>query len=269
MLLAKPKRKGRLTDAHFPVPARPSDEALRELLEPHGFEGDQIKRMVRFLRSLIDRFVVDMKSANRRKTRKADRRNLEVSANKINDVIWHLNACGFYGREMAEDGLAPLGEMFAVSWLREAFPDADNLPSREHLSAGDARTPVRLTPVRGRLRRDPVYIEERTREARYYFAREQNLSLVNAALSEILKSLNDTLRRRQKGREPCTFREAFLLNLARAWKGIGRDPHTRGPFGFCEFCEDIFEKIGWPIGGIRRAIDKALADRRAVWPRFL
>jgi hypothetical protein len=258
MPVARPKR---LTDAHFPAPKQLSDSELVEVLEAHGFDDDQIKRMSLFLKTSINLLDSDMKSARRRKTRKADLNNLKASAKKIHDAIWHLQRCGFYGRQMARGSLAPLGEMFAVSWLREAFPDADSLPSREYPDAVGARThPVREGP---RFRGNPVYIEERTREARYHFARKQNLSLVSAALNEIKKSLDGTLQSGKKGREPCMFRHVFLINLALGWKGFGRDPHGQEQFGFRDFCEHIFESIEWPLVGIKRAIDKALTDHRA------
>jgi hypothetical protein len=108
----------------------------------------------------------------------------------------------------------------------------------------------------------PAHDVEGTREARYYFAKEHNLFLVGAVLREIQKSLDEALRLSKSpgGRIPCTFRHWFIINLAAKWKEMGRDPRSSGPFAFPDFCEHVFEAIDWPLAGIRRAIDKALAD---------
>ena len=258
MSAARPRQNGRLTDACFPPPRQIPKTKLQEILEAHGFENGEIKRMTSFLESLVEIYHSDIKAARHRKTRRADRSNLKVAAKKIAEAIWRLNACGLHGREMAESSLSSLGEMFAVSWLREAFPDDDGLPAISYPVSRSPRAPVR------RLWGELEYIEEHTREARHHFAREHNLSLISAALNEIEKSLRASVNKGRGGRNPCLFRHVFLINLALGWRGIGRDPHRTGPFEFPVFCDHIFEKIGWPRGGIKRAIDKALTDPRAA-----
>jgi hypothetical protein len=258
---SKQRKADVLKDSDFPIPNKVSRIALQELLEAHGFTVAETIVMSARLDALVEEYSTHMREQHGLRPAIDDKKNLKESVKKISDAIWHLNGCGPIGRQIARSGTSSLGEMLTVSWLRNAFPDADDLPSRESPDAGGIRTiSARSTPVR--LRSKPVYIEERTREARYYFAREHSLSLIGAVLREIESSLNEALRLSKSpgGRNPCKFRHYFIINLAVIWKEIGRDIRGTGPFAFPQFCEHIFEAIGWRVDGIKRAIDKALAD---------
>ncbi len=248
-----------LKDLDFPAPSKIPRVAMRELLEAHGFAASEMNLMAAHLEALVAEYSSHMTQKRGQRPAGDDKKNIKQSVKKISEAIWYLKGCGPIGRQMTRSSASSLGEMLTVSWLREAFPDADDLPSKQFPEAGAARA-IRSTPLR--LRQKPVYVEERTREARYYFAKEHNLFLVGAVLREIQKSLDEALRLSKSpgGRIPCTFRHWFIINLAAKWKEMGRDPRSSGPFAFPDFCEHVFEAIDWPLAGIRRAIDKALAD---------
>jgi hypothetical protein len=249
------KQRKRLTDAEFPIPKAIPRNELCDLLEAHDFTSTETIALAARLDEIIFEYSSHMNKTRRRKSASDDKKNLKDSIKKINDAVWHLKSCGPVGRQIAQYGTSSLGEMLNVSWLREKFPDEDGLPARAFPSRDGRHM---RSEVRHRLREEPVYIEEHTREARFYFAREHNLSLVGAVLSEINSSLDEALQKSKGpgGRDRCEFRHYFLINLALAWKQAGRDPHKSG--SFLAFCEHVFDYIGWPPAGIKRAIDKAL-----------
>jgi hypothetical protein len=250
----------RLTDANFPIPKAISKNQLQDLLEAHGFSTAETAELSARIDGLVDEYSSHMKEVRRRRSAADDKRNLKDAIKKINGAIRHLKSCGPVARQITRHNASSLGEMLSVSWLRGKFPNEDALPPRA-FAAGDRRH--RSGVRRGRLREEPVYIEEHTSEARYYFAREQNLSMVSAVLSEINNSLDEALHKSKSpgGRPRCEIRHSFLIGLVLMWKQTLRDPHNLQPF--LAFCEHVFEYIGWPLAGIKRAIDKALADPTA------
>jgi hypothetical protein len=257
MSATKQGKTGRLTDANFPIPKAIPKTALQELLEAHGFASAETTALSERLGWLIDEYSSRIKKVRRRRSTSDDKKDLKDSIKKINDAIRHIRNCGPVGRLITQHSLSSLGEMLSVSWLHEKFPND-----------GDLLTGAVASRGRSRLREQRVYIEEHTSEARYYFAQKQNLPLVGAVLSEINKCLDRAFQKSKGsgGRSRCEFRHYFLINLALTWKQAGRDPHHQEPF--LAFCEHVFEYIGWPLAGIKRAIDKALADPAAGGEKY-
>jgi hypothetical protein len=285
----------RLTDADFPKPQHISDDKLNAFFDGYGFDTGQASRMSSQLKYLVNEYSEFMTAVKDRKTRIDDLANLAASLREIEDAIYHLKACGPVGQGIARNSVYSLGKMFSVLWLCEAFPNDDDLPQPEFPTAGrrgrtPTRTPMRTEkfyieehtqearapndddlpqpefPTAGRPGRTPMrtekfYIEEHTQEARARFAQARNLLLIIAALKQFKEAIEAALLSGKKpGRDPCKYRHYFIIDLAVCWEKIGYDAASSN---FLDFCKYVFEEIGWPRGGLKRAKDKALADLRS------
>jgi hypothetical protein len=245
----------RLRDADFPIPQHISDDKLNAFFEGYGFGAARANRMSSWLKDLVDEYSKFMTDARGQKTRIDDLANLAASLEEIERAIFHLKACGPVGRGIARNGVHSLGKMFSVLWLIETFPNDDDLPQPEFPTAGrpgrTTRTPMRV---------EKFHIEEHTQEARARFAQARNLTLMIAALDQFEQALKAALRSaKRSGRDPCVYRHSFIVDLAICWQKIG---YNAASSNFLDFCQYVFEEIGWPTDGLKRAKDKALADLR-------
>jgi hypothetical protein len=249
--------KQRLTDANFPKPQHISHDKLNAFFEGYGFDAAQASRMSSCLKNLVDEYSEFMTAVKDRRTRIDDLANLAASREEIKDAIFHLKACGPVGRGIARNSVYSLGKLFSVLWLRETFPNDNDLPQPEFPTAGrSGRTPMR-TPMWA----EKFCIEEHTQEARARFAQARNLSLIIAVLNQFEEALGAAqLAAKKPGRDPCKYRHSFIMDLAVRWEKIGYDAASSN---FLNFCKYVFEEIGWPTDGLKRAKDKALAELRS------
>ena len=90
---------------------------------------------------------------------------------------------------------------------------------------------------------------------------------LSALLGDITAALGDglsTIVQLPDGRKPLKNREFMLAALAEGWRRLGRKPTSGIRSKFGEFCEAVFDAIGWPTEGV----NAALADAKNRWKKL-
>jgi hypothetical protein len=246
-------RRGRtFRDADVPSPKNIDPKDMQAIFEVYEVPFHKQPQMREALNLIITKCRQELQGGLRQRSRKDDRKNLLNSIKQLRDAQAYLDACGTIGRGIASKGVKSLGTMLSYSWLRKTFPTEEHIWPSENAKS-------RLLP---RTLVTQLDIEQRTLEARFWLAKKRNILLISAVLAEIQRSLEGALiaSREGGGRKPSLYRHYFIRRLAYVWVEAGRDIAAPGPFHFQQFCEHIFEYIGWQTSGLRPAIRKAVAD---------
>jgi hypothetical protein len=241
-------KKGKvLTSDDFGSPKSVSVVNMRELVEGFGISDTKKAVTADFLNELVDLVRKDIELG--RKINRGDvRKDLASAANLLAHAEKLILNSGILGSEILRD-TAPnhLNIMFGEAWLNDLLPGHELLPTR---SKG--------TATRGRSRVNSSHDVDMA-AAGYYLMQAEGQKIIGAALLQISSVLSKALKRAQQqgGRRPIPHRSHFLLNLAVLWEEkLGRNCRSSRGQTFRDFCEAIFGYVGWPKGGIKRAIDK-------------
>ena len=91
--------------------------------------------------------------------------------------------------------------------------------------------------------------------------------MIVAVLAELARGLDDARRRIVElpdGRKPLELREYLMAALAQLWHQLGKTPTAGMRSKFGQFCENVFDAVGWPTDGV----NAALSDAIATWRRL-
>jgi hypothetical protein len=244
------KKRGVLTSENFGPPQRISVDHMRELIEGYGISNTTGAVVIGFLNELVALHQDDIKKAHRL-NRGDIRKELAGAANWLKHAAKRISNSGILGTDIIRHAApSQLSSMFSEVWLNDLLPGNALLPTRSERGS--------RTRIRSRLAEETEFAE-----ASYYLMRAEGPQIIGAALSQISAALNEALdaSRKKGGRKVNLYRHLFLLNLAVLWEEkLGRDCRSSEGQTFKHFCEDIFGYVNWPTDGIKRAIDKAVAD---------
>jgi hypothetical protein len=238
---------------HFVSPKSIPESQLDELFEGYGITGLKKSAAADSLNDLISAHQKYI-SEQPRQSREAFRKSLERAANYLRSASGIIANSGVLGAEFLKKTLpSDVAPMFSVDWLNEAFPNNDQLPDRtfEKNRIGKSRIKSRLTVEDN--------FERIAEEAKYYFFRSNGQQLVARVLRDMGASLEEAIASSKlpQGKTPTSRRHNFLVGLIYLWeKKLGRDPRATKGQTFKDFCEVIFEYVGWPQVGLSKAIEK-------------
>jgi hypothetical protein len=247
-LVAKTAKSGVVKSRDFEAPGRITPSQMEGLLEAYGIAGPNKRYAVAFLNELVSASAKDIQEAQKHH-RKDARKELAVAADLVAAAGKKITNSNLLGREILQHSVPnQLNGMFSLRWLNKLSPGHALLPTMPTLR--------RETPIRART-------AQSDEEVGFRFLRLEGPKVLGSALSQIASTLSDALNRskRKGGRTRNLHRHLFIVNLAVLWEEkLKRDCRSTQGLSFKHFCEDVFGYIGWPTGGIKRAVDKAITD---------
>ena len=184
---------------------------------------------------------------------------------KISRLIDELEQLGSFGRQALKSTAGYLGPMLSAEWISEQFPDDDWKPIKSRICTSALRLgrPPTHEPARGGVE---YFIEELSRPMRRQFVQVRPQKTMKAILSEINRGIGVSavsLNVGLGGREPLTGRHDFIINLIDVWNFLEM-PISGGPkAALVDFCERVFESVGWPLNGLDDAVQEAIKHWRS------
>jgi hypothetical protein len=249
----------------FKAPRPPSDEDFEAICETFEIGKTCREDLREFLLNFVEAFADLIGSRKLSPDRRADRdalqdvlRSIRAAQKKIPKKI------GPGGRRGLRALGRSIGPALSARWLREQFPGDSFAPQPqvlfEHHPGG--RPSVRI-PIRSMMPTS-CDVEEVSIEARILCVSHKPLETTRALLNLLERGLTQALQEMlhlpgaRGGRHPLDHRKYGLVNLARAWHKLGRQPTSGVKSQFLAFSEAIFAAIGWPTNGLASAIPAAI-----------
>jgi hypothetical protein len=259
------------------APRHPNDEDFEEICRTFEIGKASTEGLREFLFNFVEAFANLIRSRPLSPDLPTDRDALQKALRSIRAA--QKNTPKRIGSG-ARRGLRALGRSIgpalSARWLREQFPGDSFAPQPQvlfehHRVSQDERLPARI-PSRPMTRRCDV--EEMSIEARIQCVSHNPLETTRALLNllecGLMQALEDMLHlpRARGGRRPLDHQKYGLVNLARAWHNLGRQP-TSGPKSpFLAFSEAVFVAIGWPANGLASAMPRAITDWKNLNRKF-
>jgi hypothetical protein len=238
--VAKPRRKNSATrplqPADFPPPKRISREKVSEICAGLGISDRHEAK----LKDYLDKLVSDLRDRMRAKAgnRRDDRDRIIKIRKRITTAQYELNGLGIYGRLAVPAAAEQLAAILSSDFLRYHFP-------------GDA-PPRSMRQPGVEVYSNYVFIRHRAPDILQALLRD-----LESVLASVLPPL-DSLPGARGGRQPLTYRQSAILDLASFWHEIGKKVVGTPNSDFVGFCRYIFEVWGWRTDGLGRAIPNAI-----------
>jgi len=240
---------GPLQPADFPAPKRLSQEKVSEFCEGLGISDSHAAELKDYLDELVS-YLHDWMSQEKAANRQGDRDHIIKSHKRITEAQDELKWLGIDGRLAVRSAADRLTDIVSGDWLRYHFPG--DAPSKTTYRVPRSTREPRLEEKYSNYE----FIRHRARETLHALLRD-----LESVLASALTSLDSDPRARG-GRQPLTYRQNVILNLASVWEGIGEKVVGTQNSDFVAFCHYIFEVWGWPTDGLDRAIPNAIKDFR-------
>jgi hypothetical protein len=243
--------------ADLPIPYRISDPDFATICRISAVPTAQRDEVRAFLDETVTAFGERITQEQKLPTREADRRVIARAIDHLQkaqrQLTKRMGPAGGLGLQRAGRHIA---SAISVSWMQERFPTYRDTPATIYFPPDDRdgredfRTPSRPTDV------DSLSLHQRVQ----FMERRSDL-----AFAALIGDLADALERGRRaivqiptGRKPLTLRNYMLAGLAEIWKRLGRRPTSGATSQFGDFCECVFEGIGWPTTGVNSALAEAI-----------
>jgi len=249
--VAKADRKNnaaaRLQPADFPLPKRLSQEKVSGICEAFRISDRHAAELKDFLDELVDS-LHEWMPRQQASDRQGDRTRLAKMRDGIAAARHRLEGLGVDGRLAVRSTAAELADIVSGDWLRYHFPS-------------DAPTRTSLLLLRGlpRERVDETHSNYQFIQGRAPKTVDALLRDLEAVLTSAVATLDSDPRARG-GLELIECRQITIVNLGQIWQRIGKKVVGTPKSDFVAFCHFVFGYIGWPTGGLVRAIPDAFKN---------
>ena len=246
--------------ATLPLPRRVDDEGFLNVCRDFGIGEDRRQEVREFLDLCVTEFGAAIAKQQAWPTRRDDRLNIERATREIRSAAQWLNrAKGPAARSGLRAAGRRVGPLVSAPWLRWRFPDDPLAPHARY-----ANDPSTRSPVSGL----PIDVEDLSLQDRIFFATNRSGDVIAAVLAELARALDDARQRIVKlpdGRKPLELREYLMATLAQLWHLLGKTPTVGTSSKFGQFCENVFDAIGWPTDGVNAALSDAIVTWRRLY----
>lgn len=252
--------KGKLArDADFGPPGQISQDDFEAICRDSHIPNASRADLREILDEAIEGFGLSISRQRGLPSRQYDSKTFDSAIKAIRKAQHFMkNKPGLAGQQGLRTAARQIGSIVSASWMRDRFPNDGLTPSPRFWPVDDydLREPSRWAIPDRSTELDDLSLNERVG-----FMRAKGSVAIAALLEDIAAALEagrGAILRLPSGRKPMETRKYMLAGLANVWNQLGRTPTTGSKSKFGEFCESVFDAIGWPTDGVNAALEEAI-----------